>query len=89
MNKEVGLAATREAWRKAMWTNDRTERKPETEVERLIREADELDRQAEHMKGCSWMGDEPPWAHLQREAGDKRRLAGLLGMLNHRPAEGG
>lgn len=48
-----------------------------SEPERLRREADELDRQAEHLKHSSWMG-EPPWLGAQQDAADKRLLATLL-----------
>ena len=47
---------------------------PETPVERLLREADELDLSAERLKGCSFYG-EPPWLRLQQDAADKRLLA--------------
>lgn len=61
-----------------MWTGEKREPKHETQIERLTREAEELDRQVEHMRGCSWLGDEPPWARLQRDATDKRLLAAML-----------
>lgn len=61
-----------------IWKHEDIVPKNETYAERLHREADELDHQAKRMEGCSWMGDEPPWAHLYRDAADKRLLAAML-----------
>ena len=60
-----------------MWTHHQTSVGTEGYLDRLRREADELDRSADRMKGCSFYGD-PPWLGPQRDATDKRLLAALL-----------
>lgn len=62
-----------------MWihTVDKTSTN-ETMPERLRREANELDREAKSMIGCTWLGDGPPWLSRQQDAADKRLLATLL-----------
>lgn len=52
--------------------------------ERLMSEAEQLERRAERMKGCSWCGDEPPWSGLLRDAADKRAYAMLLAKSKRR-----
>lgn len=62
------------------WTHTESQEKL-SEPERLRREAAELDRQAEHLKHSTWLGD-PPWLGAQQDAADKRLLATLLETLN-------
>lgn len=60
-----------------MWAHPKPSPDDESYTDRLRREADELDRSAERMKGCSFYG-EPPWLGQQRDATDKRLLASLF-----------
>lgn len=60
-----------------MWVH-RINQQKETEVDRLLREADELDMEASRMVGSSWLGDGPPWLARRQDAADKRLLAALL-----------
>lgn len=49
----------------------------ESEPERLRREADDLDRCAKGLEGCSFYGEHPS-AQPRRDASDKRLLALML-----------
>mgnify|MGYP001571951301 CR=1 FL=1 len=51
---------------------------PATEWERLLLQADALDREARGYIGCSWTGDRHPSSGLRAQAASLRRAAAIL-----------
>lgn len=64
------------------WTYEKPEPFKGTKAERLDLEAEDLDRQAKQLEGCSWVGDISPSEACRRKAADKREYAMLLRQLD-------
>jgi hypothetical protein len=75
---EAFREASERSMRGVSWTPSPPPPPPATEWERLLAQADALDRQARGYIGCTWVGDRHPSSGLREQAAALRRAAAVL-----------